>query len=85
MEMKAIKNQGDIKELAKKSLLAGIDLLIYSKETEELKEIYQYILESYRDESLDTEILNQKVLRILKLKEKYGMLDSFTPQLPQEE
>ncbi|KKP65939.1 MAG: Glycoside hydrolase family 3 protein [candidate division WS6 bacterium GW2011_GWE1_34_7] len=85
MEMKAIKNQGEPKELAKQSLQAGIDILIYSKETEELEEIYKYVLESYQDGSLDIDMLNQKVLRILKLKEKYGMLDSFTSQLPQEE
>lgn len=85
MEMKAIKNQGEPKNLAKKSLIASIDILIYSKETEELTDIYQDILESFRNGNLNTEMLDQKVLRILKLKEKYGMLDSFISQQPEEE
>ena len=85
MEMKAIKNQGDPKIIAKESLIAGIDILIYSKETEELKGIYKYILSSFKNGNLDVDILNDKVLRILKLKEKYGMFNSFIVQQPQEE
>jgi beta-N-acetylhexosaminidase len=84
MEMDAIKDSGEVKKIAKESLLAGIDILIYSKETVEQNQIYEYILQSFEKGDIDMEILNEKVLRILKLKSKYGMLQSITLQLSLE-
>ncbi len=84
MEMDAIKDSGDIKSIAKESLLAGIDILIYSKETVEQNQVYDYILQSFEKGDIDMEILNEKVLRILKLKSKYGMLQDITLQLSLE-
>ena len=84
MEMDAIKERGDINTIAKESLLAGIDILIYSKESVEQNQVYEYILQSFEKGDIDMKILDEKVLRILKLKSKYGMLQSITLQLSLE-
>ena len=84
MEMDAIKDSGDIRKIAKESLLAGIDILIFSKETIEQDQVYEYILQSFEKGDIDMEILNEKVLRILKLKSKYGILQFITLQLSLE-
>ncbi len=84
MEMDAIKDSGKIRGIAKQSLLAGIDILIYSKETVEQDQVYEYILQSFQKGDIDIQILDEKVLRILELKSKYGMLQSITLQLSLE-
>lgn len=84
MGMDAIKDSGDIKTLAKESLLAGIDILIYSKENIQQDQVYEYILQSFEKGDINMDILDEKVLRILKLKSKYGMLQSITLQLSLE-
>jgi beta-N-acetylhexosaminidase len=84
MEMKAIKNQGNMNQLSKEALLAGIDILILSKESEEQKQVYEYIYNSLLNGDIAVDILDEKVERILKLKAKYNMLNSFTPVLSQE-
>lgn len=84
MEMKAIKNEGEERIVAKQSLIAGMDILIYSSANQEQKVIYEYILNTFREGEIDIQVLNEKVLRILELKKKYNMLKDLTNQLPLE-
>lgn len=84
MEMKAIKNQGEMTQLCREALLAGVDILILSKESEEQKQVYEYIYNSFLNGDISVDILDEKVERILKLKSKYNMLNSITPVLSQE-
>lgn len=76
MEMDALEGFGTHQEMAKSALLAGNDILIYSKYREEIptiqKDVYEYLLEECRSGNINIE---EKVLRILKMKYKYGIIN----------
>lgn len=75
MEMAALDNMGEYTEIAKQALLAGHDILIYSKYSNRFptiqKDVYEYILEEVRNENVD---IDNKVLKILRMKIKYNIL-----------
>lgn len=68
MEMGALKNEGEYAQLAKKALLAGNDILLYSGIPEVQQEVYNYILQEVEQGNIDIKIVDEKVLRILELK-----------------
>jgi beta-N-acetylhexosaminidase len=68
MEMGALKNRGEYTQLAKKALLAGNDILLYSGIPEVQQEVYNYILLEIQQGNIDIKIIDEKVLRILELK-----------------
>lgn len=76
MEMMALKDIGSKEEIAEKALQAGNDILIYSKYGEHQKgsqrSIYNHILEKVRSGEMD---IDNKVLKILRMKIKYGILE----------
>ena len=86
MQMDAIEKQGDDCKIAKEALKAGNDILLYSmyylKPNIE-REIYDCILNSVNSGEISLEDINQKVLRVLRLKIRYGLIDKTILQ-PQE-
>ena len=86
MQMDAIEKQGDDCKIAKEALKAGNDILLYSmyylKPNIE-REIYDCILNSVNSGEISLEDIDQKVLRVLRLKIKYGLIDKTILQ-PQE-
>ena len=79
MEMDALENINTYSILAKQALLAGNDILIYSKyrnnHPDLQKDVYNYIVREVNNGNIDLNILNNKVLRILKVKIDYNVLD----------
>lgn len=75
MEMGALKNISSTTELAKQAILAGNDILIYSTASDTAtsvqQEVYDYILQEVIYENIN---IDEKVLRILSTKLKYGIL-----------
>ncbi len=84
MEMDSIEKVGEYNQIAKEALLAGVDILLYSGIPNVQRDVYQYIFESTSNGEIAESIINEKVLRILSLKIKYGLIDSSILQ-PQEE
>lgn len=76
MEMMALENMGSKEEIAVKALDAGVDILIYSvyseKEQGSQKSIYNYVLKKVKDGDIEIE---EKVLKVLRMKIKYGLLN----------
>ena len=78
MQMDAIEKQGEHCYIAKEALKAGNDILLYSMYSPQpnlQRDMYDCILNSVNSEEISLENINQKVLRILKLKIKYGLID----------
>ncbi len=75
MEMDAIEKVGEYGRIAKEALLAGNDILLYSGLPNVQREVYDYILTCVSNGEIPESILNEKVLRILKLKVNYNLFD----------
>ena len=78
MLMDAIEKQGGYCDIAKEALKAGNDILLYSMYSPKpnlQREIYDCIFNAVNSEEIALEDINQKVLRILRLKIKYGLID----------
>jgi beta-N-acetylhexosaminidase len=78
MLMDAIEKQGGYCDIAKQALIAGNDILLYSMYSAKpnlQREIYDCIINSVNSEEISFEDINQKVLRILRLKIKYGLIE----------
>lgn len=77
MEMGALDDIDSYTEIAKQALLAGNDILIYSKYSEKYpeiqKDVYEYILNEVINGNISEDIINEKVLKILRLKLKYSI------------
>lgn len=75
MEMGALDDLGTYTSIAKKALLAGNDILIYSKYSSKnptiQKDVYEYIVKEVKKGNID---IDEKVLKILRVKMKYGIL-----------
>jgi beta-N-acetylhexosaminidase len=76
MLMKSLEDIGEYEEVAKQSLQAGSDILIYSGLPDVQNKVYEYILQAVENGEIDKEDINEKVLRILKLKIKYNIIDA---------
>lgn len=76
MEMGALENMGTHTSIAKQALEAGNDILIYSKFSNRYptiqRDVYEYIVEEVTNKNMD---IDNKVLKILKVKIKYGILN----------
>jgi beta-N-acetylhexosaminidase len=76
MEMGALEDIDTYPKIAKRSLEAGIDVLIYSKYMNKhpniQQDVYNYILEEVKNGNID---IDDKVLKILDLKMKYNIVD----------
>jgi len=78
MQMSSIWKYAQYCNTAKEALLAGNDILLYSQYTPRatlLTDIYNCILNAITSGEIAEDVINQKVLRILKLKIKYGLID----------
>ncbi len=79
MLMDAIEKQGEYCEIAKQALIAGNDLLLYSMYSAKpnlQRDMYDCILNSVSSGEISQDDINQKVLRVLRLKIKYGLIDN---------
>jgi beta-N-acetylhexosaminidase len=86
MQMSSIGKYGEDCNIAKEALKAGNDILLYSMYSPKpnlQRDIYDCILNAVNSNEIPLEEINQKVLRILKLKIKYGLIDRSILQ-PQE-
>jgi beta-N-acetylhexosaminidase len=76
MEMGALDDIDTDVKVARRALEAGNDLLIYSKYTARhpnlQRDVYEYILEQVNNGDID---IDEKVLKILKIKSKYEILN----------
>ncbi len=76
MQMKALDTFGTVEELAKQALLSGEDILIYSKFVNRddglQKRVYKYILEEVEKGNIN---IDEKVKRVLRLKDKYNIIN----------
>jgi beta-N-acetylhexosaminidase len=74
MGMGALNNQGTIPEIAKHALDAGNDILIYTTADPVIQQqVYDYILQEVTNGNMN---IDNKVLKILKEKLKYGIIPS---------
>lgn len=78
MEMGAMKQIGDYTDIAKQALLAGNDILLYTGLPEVQTEVYEYILNEVTIGNIDISIIDEKVLRILTLKQFLETIPSHT-------
>ncbi len=81
MQMSSIWKYAQYCNTAKEALLAGNDILLYSQYTPRatlLTDIYNCILNAITSGEIAENVIDQKVLRILKLKIKYGLIDETT-------
>lgn len=80
MEMDALDNIDKHTVIAKQALLAGNDILIYSKFSNKYptiqRDVYEYIVEEVEKGDIEEEILDEKVLKILKVKIDYNILNT---------
>lgn len=74
MEMGAIEKVGEYSTTCREALMAGNDILLYSGNSEVQTEVYEYILQEVINGEIHEDIINEKVLRILKLKTDYGVI-----------
>lgn len=72
LKMGAIANEYSSKQSAVLALSAGVDILLMPKD---YVSAYEGILEAIKNGKLTEERIDQSVLKILKLKEKYGLLN----------
>ena len=78
MQMSSIWKYAQYCNTAKEALLAGNDILLYSQYTPRASlttDIYNCILNAITSGEIAEDVIDQKVLRILKLKIKYGLID----------
>lgn len=77
MQMRALSSFGSVEEIAKQALLAGEDILIYSKfvnSTDGLqRKVYNYILDEVEKGNIN---IDEKVKRVLRLKIQYDLIDT---------
>lgn len=74
MEMGSIEKVGEYTTVSKEALIAGNDILLYSGDSEVQTEVYEYILGEVANGGISEKLLDEKVLRILKLKIDYGII-----------
>jgi beta-N-acetylhexosaminidase len=79
MEMGALEDIDSPVILAKQALLAGNDILIYSKYRNDHPDlqwnVYSYIVEEVTNGNIDLDIIDEKVFQILKIKIGFNILD----------
>lgn len=86
LEMDAISKHFDKLDVAKLSINAGVDILLMPVDisTEnginELKEYIDDVASLVDNGTIKVELVDKAVTRILKLKQKYNLLDSYTPK-----
>jgi len=75
MTMGAITNTWTTNEASLQALHAGADMILFAAEPNAAIDAHAYLVEAVRGGELDEQRLDQSVVRILKLKEKQGLLE----------
>lgn len=79
MQMGALENMGCYKSIAKQALLAGNDILIYSKYTNSdprvQYDVYHYIVDEVKNGNIQEDIIDKKVMKILNTKLEFNILN----------
>lgn len=75
MMMDAIKNHYESGEAAVQSVKAGSDIILISKEYEDIVEAFEAIKAAVENGEISEERINESVQRILELKRKYNVSD----------
>ena len=73
--MNAISNEYSIEEASVMAFNAGCDIILCSQSIEKGKRAYNALLDGYNQGEISEERLNESVYRILKLKEKYKIIE----------
>ncbi len=84
MNMGAINKQDSYPNIAKQALLAGNDILMYSKDINIQQSVYNTLIALVSSGEITTELLDEKVLKVLRLKIDMGIVDP-TPFLNDSE
>jgi len=71
LEMGAIQKQYSNKQIPIQAVQAGEDVLLYVSTFSKQKEAYKSLLKAVQDGKISEDRINQSVLRIIKLKQKY--------------
>ncbi len=74
MNMLAIKDNYTTEEAVVKAVLAGVDIVLVCSNPEVQRATHKAIYDGVKSGEIDEEIIDASVERILKLKEKYGLL-----------
>jgi len=74
MNMGAVDSENPL-TVAKKALLAGNDMLMYSKDIGIQQEVYQGLVQAVNENEISEESINGKVLKILRLKIEYEIIN----------
>lgn len=80
MEMDSIESIGEYCEVAKMSLNAGMDILLYSGLPQVQNTVYECILNAVKSNEISENTINDKVKRVLRLKAKYNLVTYSTLQ-----
>jgi beta-N-acetylhexosaminidase len=75
MMMDAIKNHYDTGEAAVQSVKAGSDIVLVSKEYEDIVEAFRALKQAVESGEISEARINESVTRILALKQEYGIQD----------
>lgn len=84
MTMGAITNNYDIGEASVKSINAGSDIILVCHDYEKEKAVLQSLQNAAKTGAIPQERIDESVYRVLKLKEKYHLLDRTIPALGPE-
>ena len=76
MTMGAIAQNYDIGDASVRSLKAGSDMVLVCFEYEKQMEVLNVIMEAINNNEISQDEIDKKVYRILKLKEKYDLVDN---------
>lgn len=83
MKMKAITTHFTLNEAAEMAIEAGIDIMLIPidgnipEEDHELEDVIAYLCKEVENGKISEDRLNESVKRIFKLKQKYGLLDTY--------
>ncbi len=84
LEMKAVKDNFSAEEIVSSVVSAGIDVLSVSHHLDFQKELFDLLLFKVKKGIIAEERIDESLARVLKLKEKWGLLDKGKAVSPQQ-
>lgn len=76
LKMMAIRLHYNIKKAVVKAIEAGNDIVMIGMPYKKLKKIISYVIKQVEDGKIDIEKINKSVEKIIKIKEKYNIVDN---------
>lgn len=76
LKMMAIRLHYNMKKAVVKAIEAGNDIIMIGMSYKKLKKIINYVVKEVKDGKIDIEKINKSVEKIIKMKEKYNIVDN---------